>query len=151
MYGNYGRYQPSVGVPTQPMQNQYIQPITPTPMPTATYMPPTSMSVPSLLGKVVDSIDVVKATDIPLDGSTSYFPLVDESAIITKKLHTDGTSRTVVYKPVIEESKDEKEDIKFDNFVLIEDFKDLKNELENLKYELKKIKEEKTQKKESKQ
>ena len=39
-----------------------------------------------LQGKVVDSLDVVKATDIPYDGSVSYFPLTDHSAIITKQL-----------------------------------------------------------------
>ena len=54
----------------------------------------------SLMGKQVDSIDVVKATDIPLDGSTCYFPLIDGSAIVTKKLQNDGTSKTIIYKPV---------------------------------------------------
>ena len=53
-----------------------------------------------LQGKTVDSIDVVKATDIPLDGSISYFPLVDGSSIVTKQLMQDGTSRMIVYKPV---------------------------------------------------
>ena len=37
-----------------------------------------------LLGKLVDSVDVVKAIDIPLDGSISYFPLTNGTAIITK-------------------------------------------------------------------
>ena len=67
----------------QPMQ-QYKQPI-------------------GLQGKSVDSLDVVKAIDIPLDGSVSYFPLVDGSAIITKQLQQDGTSKMVVYKPIEEE------------------------------------------------
>ena len=53
-----------------------------------------------LQGKSVDNIEVVKATDIPLDGSVSYFPLVDGSAIVTKQLQADGTSRMIVYKPV---------------------------------------------------
>ena len=52
-----------------------------------------------LQGKTVDSIEVVKATDIPLDGSISYFPLVDGSSIVTKQLMQDGTSRMIVYKP----------------------------------------------------
>ena len=52
-----------------------------------------------LQGKSVDSIEVVKATDIPLDGSISYFPLVDGSSIVTKQLMQDGTSRMIVYKP----------------------------------------------------
>lgn len=55
-------------------------------------------------GKVVDNIDVVKATEIALDGSISYFPITDGSAIVTKQLQTDGTSRIVVYKPVVGET-----------------------------------------------
>lgn len=39
-----------------------------------------------LQGKLVDSIEVVRALDIPLDGSTSYFALTDGSAIVTKQL-----------------------------------------------------------------
>ena len=53
-----------------------------------------------LQGKVVDSLEVVKATDIPYDGSISYFPLTDGSAIITKQLQQDGTSKVIVYRPV---------------------------------------------------
>lgn len=53
-----------------------------------------------LQGKSVDSLDVVKALDIPLDGSVSYFPLVDGSAIVTKQLQRDGTSKTIIYKPM---------------------------------------------------
>ena len=67
---------------------------------------PVTPSIGGLMGKVVDSADVVKVTDIPLDGSTSYFPLVDGSAILTKKLQADGTSKIVVYKPVVEEPKE---------------------------------------------
>lgn len=55
-------------------------------------------------GRIVDNIDVVKATEISLDGSVSYFPIADGSAIVTKQLQSDGTSRLVVYKPVIAET-----------------------------------------------
>ena len=58
-----------------------------------------------LQGKVVDSLDVVKATDIPYDGSVSYFPLTDNSAIITKQLQQDGTSKVVIYKPISEDTE----------------------------------------------
>lgn len=53
----------------------------------------------SLQGKVVESIDVIKATEIPFDGSTSYFALADGSAIITKQLQNDGTIKMVTFKP----------------------------------------------------
>ena len=59
-------------------------------------------NIVGLQGKSVESIDVVKAMDIPLDGSITYFPLTDGSAIITKQLQQDGTSKTIIYKPFVE-------------------------------------------------
>ncbi len=141
MYGNNyytpQRYQ-GIGVPMVGSQtNQYVQP-----------MPPTSMSAPSmpyvqqatpLLGKVVDSLDVVKATDIPLDGSTSYFPLTDGSAIITKKLQMDGTSKTIIYKPIEEEKPKSEPSIAFAS---LEDFLNLRNDFDDLKDAFNKLKSE---------
>lgn len=69
-----------------------------------------------LNGKQVDSLEVVKAMDIPLDGSISYFPLADGTAIVTKQLGTDGTSRTVIYKPVVEEEKEQPKYVTIDEF-----------------------------------
>ena len=81
--------------------NQPVQPVQPVkPQATEVQMP---FKAISLQGKTVDSIDVVKAMDIPLDGSVSYFPLTDGTAIVTKQLQQDGTSKTVVYKPIQEE------------------------------------------------
>ena len=95
----------------------------------------------------VESIDVVKAMDIPLDGSTSYFPLTDGSAIVTKKIQNDGTSKTVVYKPVEEESKSQPvyvtmEDVekKMKEFDSNGEIKSVKEELKNLKKQIKEIK-----------
>lgn len=85
-----------------------------------------------LFGKQVDSLEVVKAIDIPLDGSISYFPLTNGSAIVTKQLQQDGTSKLTVYKPEIE-----KQEVvnKEDN-----ELEDLKEEIKTLKKELKEIK-----------
>ncbi len=97
-----------------------------------------------LYGKQVDSLEVVKAIDIPLDGSVSYFPLANGSAIVTKQLQQDGTSKITIYEP-----KTQKEDIKFATIEDIDkrleklDFNeidDLKDDLEDLKKELKDIK-----------
>lgn len=97
-----------------------------------------------LNGKQVDSIDTVKSMDIPLDGSISYFPLANGSAIITKQLMQDGTSKITIYEP-----KAQKEDVKFATIDDIDkkleklDFSeidDLKDELSDLKKELKDIK-----------
>lgn len=59
--------------------------------------------VATLQGKLAESIDVIKATEVSFDGSISYFPLTDGSAIITKQLQADGTTRMVMYKPVEQE------------------------------------------------
>ena len=129
----------------QPMEN-FNQQIT-TPQFVAPIQQPSNQL--GLLGKSVDSIDVVKAMDIPLDGSVSYFPLTDGSAIVTKKLQKDGTSKTVIYRPVeqekengpryitIEELREELESIDLSE---LEDLKDLKDEIKNLKKEIKDIK-----------
>lgn len=114
----------------------------------------------SLQGKVVDSLDVVKATDIPYDGSISYFPLTDGTAIITKQLQQDGTSKVVIYKPMIENEESkyitetdlEKQLKDMDNKFITEDnlrdqlkninskdIKDLKEDMKTLKRKLEDI------------
>lgn len=136
MYNNYGYnpyYQP------QRFQNVDQQSMV------TTYQPPIQMTKSTtLLGKSVDNIDVVKATDIPLDGSISYFPLTDGSAIVSKQLQQDGTSKMVVYEPKIE-----KQSVKYATIDDIDkkieklDFSeidDLKEEINDLKKELKELK-----------
>ena len=99
-----------------------------------------------LQGKLVDSIDVVKAIDIPLDGSTSYFALVDGTAIVTKQLQADGTSKTVVYKP-IQDSEMKKETPKYITEKELQemlkeepkDIKEIKEEMKNMKRQLRDI------------
>lgn len=61
-------------------------------------------------GKIVDSIEVVKATDIPLDGNSHYFPKADNSEIYVKRWLSNGTTEVVTYKvakqePEVEEPK----------------------------------------------
>ena len=96
-----------------------------------------------LQGKTVDNIEVVKATDIPLDGSVSYFPLVDGSSIITKQLMQDGTSRMIVYKPAETEPKaTENKEIYVTEKQLEEklstfDNEEIKQEIEKLKKQMK--------------
>ena len=98
-----------------------------------------------LNGKIVDSIDAVKATDVQFDGSISYFPLANGSAIITKQLQSDGTSKIVIYKPekmsddvkyvTIEDLNKKIDSIKFDD--IKEDILNLKKEFKELKNKLK--------------
>ena len=93
-----------------PMQNPYMermaqlqqyqqslqQPIVPTQTPVSNQM--------SALGKMVDSIDVVKATDIPMDGNTYYFPKADGTEVYCKQWLQNGTTRILTFKPFFEDN-----------------------------------------------
>lgn len=141
MFNNtYNPYyaQPQRFQPTEPIQPINAQP----------YIPPQTHNTQQvLLGKSVDSIDVVKAMDIPLDGSISYFPLTDGSAIVTKRLQNDGTSKTTVYRPVVEENESttptyvtfEDLDNKLKDLDFSSDIKSFKEELKSINKQIKKI------------
>ena len=58
----------------------------------------------SALGKMVDSIDVVKATDIPMDGNTYYFPKADGTEVYCKQWLQNGTTRILTFKPVLDDN-----------------------------------------------
>ena len=142
-YNNYMQPQiPRYGQPYQPYANQVVQPQQPIqPQPVQQYTPQ-PVSIQGLQGKTVDSIDVVKAMDIPLDGSVSYFPLVDGTAIVTKQLQADGTSKTLVYKPS-EEKKPEQQVKYVTPEELNKAIKDISvddDELEELKEDVRSIK-----------
>ena len=143
-------FNPYYGYTPQYGRNPYIQ----QPIATPQYQPQTTdymnqiqnayQKPLGLQGKTVDNIEVVKATDIPLDGSVSYFPLVDGSAIITKQLQADGTSRMVVYKPI--ETKQPKQvevqetyitEKELDEKLSKLDNKELKEEIEKIKKQIK--------------
>ena len=63
---------------------------------------PQSPMVSNLQGKVVDGIEIVKATDVPF-GSFSVFPKGDFGEIYLKTWNNNGTTQIITYKPVIEE------------------------------------------------
>ena len=118
--------------------------------PQSTQIPTQQYNTFGLQGKTVDSVDVVKATDIPLDGSVSYFPFVDGSAIATKNIQPDGTSKITVYKPIPEETdvpqpkyvtenelKKEINKIDFSEFK--DKFKEIDRKIEDLSDDIKKI------------
>ena len=141
MYNNYGFNPYYQQQRFQNVEQPNQQPIM------TTYQPPIQMTKPTtLLGKAVESIDVVKATDIPLDGSVSYFPLTDGSAIVSKQLQNDGTSKIVVYKPTKEDKKEAIQFATLDdiqeaiNDIDLSDIKDLKDEIKEIKKQLKELK-----------
>ena len=80
----------------QQYQQSLQQPLVPTQISGANQM--------SALGKMVDSIDVVKATDIPMDGNTYYFPKADGTEVYCKQWLQNGTTRILTFKPVFEDN-----------------------------------------------
>ena len=56
----------------------------------------------NIIGKIVDSIDVVKATDVPMDGSMYYFPKADGTEIFGKQWLQNGQTRILTFKPVLD-------------------------------------------------
>lgn len=122
-----------------PYLNRYYGQQQPQPMemPMAQQTMP-QMAINRLNGKQVDSIEVVKATDISLDGSVNYFPLIDGSAIITKQLMKDGTSKLTIYEP--KKDKDIKYVTSDELDEKVKDYEELEEQLEDIKKELKDIK-----------
>lgn len=111
--------------------------------------------ITGLQGKQIDSLDVVKATDIPLDGSVSYFPLADGTAIATKQLMQDGTSKIVIFKPTDNGKAIEQPKYITENDLMAQlndfnnkDIKDIKDELKSLKKKIRDITDELEEKKE---
>ena len=143
-YPNYNQFYGQMQMPkmanAQPMQS--VQPM----QTMEQYQPQQIYKQIGLQGKSVDSIDVVKAMDIPLDFSISYFPLTDGSAIVSKQLQNDGTSKIVVYKPTQEEKKDTIQFATLDdiqdaiNDLDLSDIQDLKDEIKDIKKQLKEFK-----------
>ena len=86
---------------------------------------PMKYNAGGLQGKSIDNLEVVKAMDIPLDGSISYFPLVDGTAIVTKQLQQDGTSKITIFKPI------EAEEATSVKYATIED---IENRINNIKF-----------------
>lgn len=55
-----------------------------------------------LNGKVVQSVEMITANDVPMDGSVALFPMQDMSVILAKSWNADGTIKTILYRPQVE-------------------------------------------------
>lgn len=64
---------------------------------------PQRQQVFGLSGKTIQAPENVMANDVPMDGSVAFFPMNDLSAIYAKSWNPDGTIRTSVFKPVLEQ------------------------------------------------
>lgn len=96
----------------QQFQQAIQQPIIPTSMSGANQFTP--------LGKIVESMDIVKVTDIPMDGNMYYFPKADGTEIYAKQFGIDGKTRILTFKPFLDDepnnSTTNEERLKFDDF-----------------------------------
>ena len=89
--------------------------------------------IQGLQGKQVESIDIVRSIEIPLDGSVSYFPVADGTTIVTKQLQNDGTTKIKIFK----ESENEQGNTEYVtrnelNEMLSKEKEQLKNMFKNL-------------------
>ena len=91
MYNPYQNY-------LQNYQQSLQQPVVPTQISGADQM--------SALGKIVDSVDVVKATDVPMDGNIYYFPKADGTEVFAKQWLNNGTTQILTFKPVLNDKTD---------------------------------------------
>ena len=99
---NYPQYQSQFNPYMQRMENlQQFQQVMQQPMSPA-QMSGTSQFTP--LGKIVESVDMVKATDIPMDGSMYYFPTADGNMIFSKQWMPNGQTRILTFKPVLDDN-----------------------------------------------
>lgn len=96
-YPQYFQPQPQTNPYMQRMENlqQFQQALQP-------QVQPQMQNQFATLGKMVDSIDIVKATDIPMDGNAYYFPKADGSEVYMKRWLSNGTTETTVYKPILD-------------------------------------------------
>lgn len=54
-------------------------------------------------GRFVGRVEDVTANEVAMDGSVSLFPTNDLSVIYAKSWNSDGTIKTIAYKPILDE------------------------------------------------
>lgn len=106
-YNLYNPQQQYMNYFTQPMQQQLQQQQLPIQNQLST-------------GKIVDSIETVKVTDIPMDGNAYYFPKADGSEVYAKKWLPNGSTEVRIYKRYEEPEQKEEEPVKQFDFDLME-------------------------------
>lgn len=86
-YGNYAPY--------QQIQQQRFQP-------QEQYPAMQNQQAIGLNGRIVQVVENINANEVPMDGSMAFFPKQDLSEIYVKGWNADGTIKTIVYKPQID-------------------------------------------------
>lgn len=93
-----------------------------------------------LNGKIVLDADSIIPNDVPMDGSMALFPKQDMSEIYGKSWNANGTIKTVIYRPVNDNSTNNQMDIEKSKIGLSEDdmdavmkrFDELSDDIEKL-------------------
>jgi hypothetical protein len=80
-----------------------------------------------LNGKIVDSEDIVKATEVPI-GGYGVFPKADLSEVYIKSWNNNGTTSIITFKPVIPEPQVSQEV----NSILLQKIESLENKIDTL-------------------
>lgn len=87
---NYMNNYPYIGFQYQPYMQNAMQP--------QQYI---SQPVQGINGKIVDGVDVVKATEVPSNGY-GVFPKADLSEIYVKSWNSSGNTSIITFRPVAE-------------------------------------------------
>lgn len=106
----------------QPPQQIYTQPIQP-------IAAPTPMTAQGLNGKIVDSADMVKATEVPI-GGYGIFPKADLSEIYVKSWNNNGTTNLITFKPIVPPESVAEQQPAVDAKVILEKISVLENKLD---------------------
>ena len=83
----------------------------------AAMAPQQTIQAIGLQGKVVDSIDAAKVSDVPF-GGYALFPKADLSEIYIKSWNNNGTTQISVYKPLPAEDSPEQKQEDFNTIIL---------------------------------
>ena len=102
---NYIMYQqPQYNPYMQRMENlQQFQQVINQPMQNNPNLSP-GLNMLASLGKVVESMDMVKVADIPMDGNIYYFPKADGTEIYSKQFMPNGQTRILTFKPITDDN-----------------------------------------------
>ena len=68
-------------------------------------------------------VDIVKVTDIPMDGNMYYFPKADGTEIYAKQFGVDGRTRILTFKPLLDNDTEKNTQNEFES--QISAFKDV--------------------------
>lgn len=104
------QYMPQYGITPQErmaqMEQQYAQQkFNQIPMYGQQFQQNQTPQIPPLQGRVVSDFDTMKALEIPLDGSVSYFPMANREYVFAKSLNLNtGNTDIDIYQKIVQQN-----------------------------------------------